>query len=316
MMYCTNCGNEVLEGSVFCENCGEKMFNPTIVTEPVSTQNAYIAALKKAGSSKFMLVSAILFSASILVSFIASLFVNSSQTISELYEVFGLYSTDYSNLAAGASSSVAFSVTVNILPILTVCGMWMFYAASANKTATKFSTSGLTMIKVINIIYIVFISIAAFFLELMFIVMAVLSANVDNILSSLFGYEATFSETSGITGPMLVVIFVTCIILMAAIFAVAIIYQALIIKTVNAVKSVAITGQPTNKISMTLVVFNFIFAGFSAISGLYSLVLSFLIPGFTMTAINSLIGAAVLIVISIGIIKVRPILMGMTAEIN
>ena len=33
-MFCTNCGNKTVEGTIFCNNCGTKMFTPTETEKP------------------------------------------------------------------------------------------------------------------------------------------------------------------------------------------------------------------------------------------------------------------------------------------
>ena len=39
-MFCTNCGNKTVEGTVFCNNCGTKMFTPTELEKSINVASA------------------------------------------------------------------------------------------------------------------------------------------------------------------------------------------------------------------------------------------------------------------------------------
>jgi len=281
---------------IYCSNCGEKMVESI---ENASVQNSYVAALRKAGSSRFMLVSAILFSASIFVQFISSLLINISD-----------FGVDYSGVNQSAyhlnSFISSFSIMSLFMPAIAVLGMWLFFKTSKDKTTSRVSTSGLTIIKVISIINIVFNAIGAFFVEFAFVLLPVFFVRTGNT-SSYF-----LSGNEDLAKNIYVVVIIVYMITAAVAFAAKIIHDVLIIKMVNAVKSITITEQPTNKFSMTLAMFNFIFAGFSVILGLFLLVMSVVLPVLAVVAIASFLSAAALIVISIGIIKIRPILAGIT----
>lgn len=304
-MFCSRCGCENNDSSVFCKKCGNRLngadssqspnpaSTPVYATQPQRVKAPYssnpvLNQVKTVAASPLALVAIIAFSAQILVEIFKALTFRNA-LIPALYRILNMFGGDvpyemYSfvdKIAGIGGAPFAFATILGLIPSILICvGLWMTYASATNRTYIGMKTSGLTMIKVMNIIQIVCSSIWLLVSEIIIIVAAI---GVNNLANSYSGYyyETSYSGAS-------TVIFVMLAIVVGAIFALQIIYNAKIVSSINAAKYTVNTGVPTDKISGFVAVWSFI----SAFGLLFTIVTNFLGSVLGMT---SLICFAILI---------------------
>lgn len=264
-MTCPNCGRNVPDGmQCSCMSAAQYSSNPAV------------NVLKREGASTKFLVLAILLS----VSAVLSIF-SSSTTSNYLWEE--LYYNTYLDWDVyDAMSGVVSNIFAAIPAILIAVGLWMFYTSCRNVSHGGVSTSGLTIIKVLMIISMVFACFAGFIILIAGFVLAFDPSfyyDYGSYYSSYYNFGA---------GIIAVAVFV-----LAAVLALIIVYITRVIKIVNRVKRVATTGMPNNEISMFAVVFFYILAGFNVISAFSSLGNMYISP---LGILASLVSAAAFIV--------------------
>jgi len=288
-MFCSNCGIENAEGSAFCKNCGKPLSAPvapaSVYTPPAEavnpplSVNPVLSAVKKVASSPLFLVAIIAYSVQILATIV------NSTSIGAKVEMFLYSMLDEIGYAApyefyeivDAISRIGdipyvVGTIIGLIPTILICvGLWKTYSSAASRASDTMKTSGLTMIKVVTIIQLVWVCIGLAVVELllMLIVVAVAAANI---------YE------SGI----IIAVLVFMVIIFAAAFVLDIIYLAKIIKSINTAKNSISTGIPSDKVSSFVAVWTFI----GAAGMLFSLATSFLLSA---AAITSLICFGILI---------------------
>ena len=187
------------------------------------------------GSPKF-LAAAVSFTLSIVFSLIAS----STSVTSLIYQLnslmnqAGIGDTDISMMEEEvmqyASQINGYSFLLGLLmsipAILTALGLWLIFFAGKNKQSNEFSTSGFTVIQVINIISFVF--------------SCIVSALAVVLTIAMFAELTGYVEDSGEVIPVLII---TLIVLVIAIV-LPLLYLFKIIKMVGGAKKMAITGSP------------------------------------------------------------------------
>ncbi len=284
------------------------IYNSTPVNNAVPMYNNYtaqnysqqasvsgaVAAIKKLGSSPLFLILTILFSVSILVSILSSVFGTNQITaliLNVMYEM-GVPSSDLNEVAMVMGSGVnVFSIISSILgsipSILIAIGLWMCYSAASNKRSPIFKTSGLTMIKVIEIINLVLTCIAALF-SLIVLIIALISVF---IMAGGMGFEGEAALSMGI----MVLLFL----LIAAIITFSIVFQAKIISTLSNVANSARTNTYIGNASAFVAVILFIYAIMPLLTGIFTIIF---VP---LLGITGLIGAVCNILAGILIFQYR-----------
>ena len=178
------------------------------------------------------------------------------------------------------------SILLSIAPVLTIASQ----LGLRDNMCGNVSTAGLTICKVLSIISLVCICIFAAILVLFMVILLI--AGVAEAANDVYGYDASIAQ-AGIA--VLLVLFV----ILAAVLALAVIYQVCVIKTINRIKATATTGVPDNRIPNFLVVMNYIEAAGMVLAGLANL---FTTP---ILGLGSLVGAATLVIISIILTRYR-----------
>lgn len=281
MSFCPSCGAKAAEGSKFCEYCGTPLSTQTQTQQPPvqpSEQPVYsyaphpvapatpaIGLIKKIASSPLFLVAAIAFSLTIVLQLINSLSVSSypDKIVSILYQLayeFDSYElmdalnqfTYYidSNLLTLSSGVGAF--TGMIPTIIVAIGLWLTFAAGANKKVSTFSTTGITVVKVMNMITLVFTCIG-------------FGLGAIGLLIATIVLAAASSEVA----VLIVLSIVFIIFVIVGIF--NIIYYSKINKTLKAVKQTALGTNPSPYASRFVGVICWI----SAILGLFGVITAF-----------------------------------------
>ena len=277
-MFCTNCGQACADNAAFCTNCGKKLTvnavrptsaqpaapvppaapqPPRPVTQPVQpiAAGGPIQALKRVATSPTYLTAAISLSVASLFSFLQLIF-GGAATIDSLYDL--LYELDLEYLLDdvyyyaynSASATTVIGAFLAMIPtLLILAGVWMIFTAARDPYNSGMSTSGLTLLKVMQIIGLVGMCVAA----LAMVVVCVI----------IIGVVSQYRDA----GPIVAVILFVMI-LFAALMALMIVYEIKIIQSIDAAKMTIDTGVVSGKISGFVGVMAIVFGGFAALSGL------------------------------------------------
>lgn len=266
-MFCTRCGAQNPDKGNFCKVCGNVLRQPTpAAARPVSGPQSnpgpssapkqdVQSAIKGVASSPVFLIGTICFSLAILLSFIYSV---SSATygmnnISSLLSSMNIYGEDLSGALAASQSSMLFTAFISLIPtVLIAIGLWYTYVSGLKKDGSRFSTLGLKIIKVINIILIVLLSIAILLCIALFVFATALSERYLDPDQS-----AVLAAVTGVT-----------IVIMLLIIVFYLVYQILAARSLGNVIRSANTDTPSDKVSVFVAVVCFIGAAFGAISAL------------------------------------------------
>ncbi len=290
MAFCSRCGKQLDSSASFCSACGAKTsfaqpaqsqhqaqaqtsdqhytrpgFQPSYNTR-VQPATPAIAMLKKVASSPIFLIGVIALSMNALLQLLTA-----ATAVSPIHSFFGAlyefaYSVDFYEMidflddiyymfAYSRFNALAVVTTlIGMIPlIITIVGLWLIFATGVSRSNGGFSTTGVTMVKVINIINLVFACISFGFVAI-FVLIAFIALTMA-------GSEYI---------PVAIGVFIVFLIFIAA-AVLSIIYYNKITKSLNAIKFIATTGKPTSYASTFVGVFCFIGAGFTFISSLISL---------------------------------------------
>lgn len=224
-------------------------------------QNPVIKTVKSMIASPLFLVGAIGYSVYAVFKFFDGILGGSSLSslMNSLSRMGGGYGIDYSYIQAymGAYNGVRIMIAfIAVIPVfLIVAGMWLSFAAVKSENGNLHVT-GLTMIRVIVIIQLVFVCLGLVLLELLCIVATI-------------GMNAAMSYyRSGSSVGALMIIFMIGI---AAGGAVQILYYLKLEKMINRMKEVILSGRPNDQISLYVEILCYITGGVAAISALMSL---------------------------------------------
>lgn len=299
MKYCQSCGSQHDENARFCSRCGGNFENnqPPVYNQvdpnsyqgqttqnsyyaqpnqskPILSQNPVLNKVKGLATTPLFLVSIIIYTVLVftrLVTVIASMPL--MRTIFRNNYNYHLNSFVRTDLFVPMMSImqrvfIVYSVLAFIPCILICIGLWMFYSSSS--TYENRSTSGLTLIKISTIINLV--TIVAIPLIIIFVFM-ISGANREFPIRGLFVY----------------------LIIISVVYVLPVMYYFSIFKTIDQIRGTIITGIPTDKISVFLVVMNYIVAGIGIISILFT----------RSSVLVTLLNAAFLITISIGLYEYK-----------
>lgn len=295
-MFCPKCGNQLEQGNSFCSKCGaaqgQPMQSQPMQSQPMQSQPMYnspavspvIAAVKGIASSPLFLTAVIIYTLSLLLSF-----ANSLAPMRNVYQIMQLLNLDYYmdyyiDYGVIAGITTTFSIIGMIPSILMALGLWLTFAASKNNTFPGFKTAGLTIIKVLTIISLVWVSVAAGLLTIVLIVAATVAI-----------VEGEAAAMAIVLGVILVAVGVTL----------SIVYYAKIVQTINAVKNSVMTGMPNERASRFVAVCCFIMAAGSAISIIPLLINAFGLFGSMTSVFSAILNVAVYICFGIIIFKYR-----------
>lgn len=249
-------------------------------TPSSETAAKVLETVKTVGTSPLFLIAVILFSVSVLLSFINSLIpsVQAPEYISELADLFEMFDMGdiLDELYESAGSVSIVSAVTGIIPgALLVTGMWMTYTFLMRG---RMQTSGLTMIKVIVIIDLVALSVVLGLVELILVFALTVASGLGNA-----------DEAAIVIGVLIIVL--------AAAMALLIVYYAKLNKTINVVKSTVVTGIPSDRVSPYVAIFNFVSGGISALASLTSFNSGVLdaISSFCSSVAIILFGAVILV---------------------
>ena len=265
-MYCTNCGRQNPDDAAFCAGCGEPMskrsdelsnpiepmtnsgFNQgysyggnAIDPAPDGRAQGVLEYIKTMLSSKLFLVLAILMSVSVALSIFVGVDMangGAQRMFNELFENLqeeGMMNGMDQELIDQVMDSEApqIGVQLPLMEIALLVGVWVLYADARNKNSLYVNTRGMTTIRVVALIALVFSSIGCGFIVLLMPLMP------------LFASVAT--EVIGDVG-FAVMIWVFLLIA-AAIAVFAIVYYALLHKSIKWIRNAMRCGIDSGKTS-------------------------------------------------------------------
>ena len=264
-MICRQCGRYMPDNSRFCPGCGASVHvdapatpaqpAPQTVSQPQQQMlpldkipdSPRLVALKKLARSPMMLIAALAFTASVVMSIWSSISV--SGFMAEFLEM-------VMNTAADGANSIPFEMDANgyiisaimgaIPGILTVIALWVTYFSAYKKKGM--STAGLTIVKVLQIIALVAVSLAA--------------AGVMLVMGLTIAAGASEGASPALTG----LIVTTSVI--GVIFILVITYYARIIGSINAAAEVITNGRTPKRVSVYVAIVLIVGAVLSALSAL------------------------------------------------
>lgn len=229
-----------------------------------NVQNGTLNVVRIMATSVLFLVGTIGYSAYVLFELLGS-FTGGSEIMNMFNNIMarsGAYSSmDYQSLQMLSGifgSTSVISTLFSLIPAMVlVAGIWMVFAAAKQNKLPGIAATGMTMIRVIVIIELVFACIAVF-------AVAVIGFLIVLGMGSLAGYYGD--------GAPVVVIMVMVLIVILAVCAINIIYYVKLGGTVKRMKETMITGRPDTKVSLFVEILCYLGGAGSAISALMSLV--------------------------------------------
>ncbi len=205
-----------------------------------------------------------------------------------------------------------------ILSMVTAIGMILFFVSSLSSKDTM-PTTGLTMIKISQVIQLVFATIGFVFAFLIGLVLLIVPniIGIDNIMDYIYQYTGYnvfdpyafgyYLDFASIFNIIVIVMLVFIVIGAVLVF----LYYMKILRTVKSVKNAITTQKPNNKGSVYIIVINIILSFFvliGLISSIYQWVSGTLYLGTTtaiLTIISSLLSLVAYLFIAITIITYR-----------
>ena len=258
--------------------------------------NPAVAAVKKTGGSALFLIATITYTVLLLLNLISAFMPSTLSTYADmLYNLTYDYSV-YETLYTLNTGSIVGALIGSIPTILIAIGLWMIFGACKTKNP-RVSTGGFTMINVIQIIMIVLLSLALAAVCVLLVIAALAVREVSSY-SSYYGYYSYSGANAvlGMASTLFIVIFAIAILLIVF----ALIYYAKFVGTIRVIKKAANGIVAGKKISMFVIVMNFIVIGFNAI-GLIGNLISF----NGMALLTTLLSITFTLLITIALIQLR-----------
>lgn len=299
MKYCQNCGASLDDSAKFCIECGAVVEQTTISSAPVDyssvkliSNDAVLGTVRQCASSPLFLISIIAFTVATLFGWISS-FIANDMMVDATVTMNDMILPSSSRVASIIGSVIGAAPSA-----LLVIGMWMTYA-SAKGNNDRMKTSGLAVIRVVLIIFLVLMCICA---GLVLILIAIMSVAISVVGTSVFTDPEIWSEfgnateAAALAESMFIVVAIIAVIVFAAFFTLAIIYFAKLARTVKVIKTTIETGTITGKASAFVAVMAIILGGFTAIAALSALAFGQFYLGATylLSALTSILFGALL----------------------
>lgn len=253
-MFCPQCGQPYAEGMRFCEHCGATLPPPAapggapqpgMPGQPFPARTPgptpVIELLRRLATSPLYLTGAIAYTCFILFNLVSAM---SGSTLERLTDQYLSLLFRYGNMGMGElgealdqlnrmmplmrGATLGTALVGQIPAILIAVGLWMLFASAKNRTGAPLKATGLTIIKVITIINLVVVSLAALLVVvILFFVMAALASYEDAIVPA----------------------FLAAIVLVAAIFALAILFYVKLATTIHTMQTSIRTWNASDRVS-------------------------------------------------------------------
>lgn len=224
-----------------------------------------LKALQNSFGSVVYLIACIAFSLSLIFAFI-ELFVPSVSSLGGIINLiqsyayqYGLDMPDMSELAAIGTGSIVGGI-IGMIPTILIClGMWLIFV-SAKKATVPASTAGYSILQVMNIISVVLMCLST----LLIVIVGIIGLVAVGRYSSYYSYF-------GYSGPSPTLILAIVLLLGILIMVFAIIYYVKVAAVYGISKDILRYNRSSRKVSMFVIVINFIGIFFSIISLIVSL---------------------------------------------
>ena len=316
MKNCSKCGKENDDAATFCTECGQKFEQTSQPAQPVQqsnqnsqynqpamsysqmmSSNPVIKLIRQIGTSQLFFIAVILFSVSVLIQAI-NIFVPSADITSNLNTILSDYSDNGTTDFPVNEAMRTFSGLIALIgPVIICIGMWLQYTACKDTSGGIIKTSGLSMIRVMTIINFVLYCIILALAFLGSLILIASGSMIETTMTDMFGETINYGGMNFDISGMMGIIGVAFVIAVIIVGIFLILYFVKLISTIKSILTTASTGKPETKISMFVIVINFIIA--------FLLVLSLIGGSGLISVISSLINAAFLIVISIALVSYR-----------
>ncbi len=244
-----------------------------------NSQNGGLWAARMMGASALFLTGAIGYSVYVVFELLAGFTEGSSimGLMDSMMQMTGGYAgMDYSTMDTFYSVVSGMSVVstlITMLPaIIITVGIWMVFAAAKKNMLPGTAATGLTIIRVITIINLVFSILGLVFLE-MFMIIGLAAANT--LSGSSYGSYGM--------GGSVVFVFIVVMLIVAAVSAVEIVFYLKLNGTVRRMRDTLVTGILNCNISVYVEIYCYLAGGLSAVFALISM-MSFSIYGFLANA--------------------------------
>lgn len=269
-MFCPNCGSPVPDRASFCGKCGNKLtdestpvggaaFNPNPAPQGPQTWDAYFLMRWKDFLSSGLVVT-LLCCATLLQLLGAA--ANPMESIYDVMGALGVPSYYISDALGGVSAMMNSAKLIGMVPgILTVVSLWLMFV-DARKGGPRLSTTGMTIIQVLQTIGLVGIC-----LVFGILLIALLAAMSE--ISNSYYYSSSASSGMGMVIGIVIAIGVLCIFVYAK-----------ILSAIKSVKYTLTTFTPCYDSMMFVGVLSIIGGSISALSAL-----SMLSYGFSLSLI-------------------------------
>ena len=269
-MFCPNCGSPVPDHASFCGKCGNKLtdeptpvggaaFNPNPAPRDPQTWDAYFLMRWKDFLSSGLVVT-LLCCATLLQLLGAA--ANPMESIYDVMGTFGVPSYYIRDALGGVSAMMNSAKLIGMVPgILTVVSLWLMFV-DARKGGPRLSTTGMTIIQVLQTIGLVGIC-----LVFGILLIALLAAMSE--ISNSYYYSSSASSGMGVVIAIVIAIGVLCIFVYAK-----------ILSAIKSVKYTLTTFTPCYDSMMFVGVLSIIGGSISALSAL-----SMLSYGFSLSLI-------------------------------
>ena len=300
-MFCSKCGFQNADNVAFCQKCGNSLsgeagasvnsqpvFNPvpqTVKKPVVRSSNPVLNTVKTIATSPLYLVAVIAFSISLFFDFI-SMLSGQAGIFSYIYGIAEKFDLEYElgEILYPIQGAVKAGTFIGMIPVILIAvGLWLIFVSALDTKYPGMKTAGLTMIKVINVIKLVFVCIYAGIIEIVSIIAIAQTSNSYSLLDD-YGLGGVSSAGTGL------LVFLDIITI--AVFTLVILYYSKIISSINAAKNTINTATPLAKASNYLMVMLYILSGFSVISTFFKSGLGILT---TLCSVTSMICFAILI---------------------
>lgn len=251
-MFCPQCGQPYAEGMRFCEHCGATL--PTPATPAGAPQpgmpgqpspTPVMDLLRRLATSPLYLTGAIAYTCLILFNVLSAMSGSTLEKLTDQYlSLLFRYDMSMGELGEALdqlnrvmplmrSATLGTALVGQIPAILIAVGLWMLFASAKNSSGEPLKATGLTIIKVITIINLVVVSLAALLLlVVLFLLMAALASYEDAVVPA----------------------FVAVIVLVAAIFALAILFYVKLATTIHTIQTSIRTGSASDRVSVYVAV--------------------------------------------------------------
>lgn len=305
-MFCTKCGKQNPDGMRFCQYCGtplmqggQQQYQQNGAQQSQYQQNGYqqngyqqsqyqqadayvsyapplspvAQALRQMGGSAVFLTAAVAYTCAILFTIIGG-FVGSSNSVLASYlalaeQMGGMVDYGALNTVLGAmrGASVMSTILMEIPAILVAVGIWLTFATVRNNGSAPMQTGGLTLIRVLQIIGVVFECVALVLLEVALIISMVAASQYTD---------------------MAVPVLATAMALILLIMGLGILYNVKLIQTLGTIRLTMQTQRPSTRISTYAAVMTII-GGVASLVSIFSAGNIFSSLGLLCSAVASIV---------------------------